>query len=313
MVASPSAVWSPLEAVGPAHQSIDELDVAIRRLARELNAGTYRLLMLVRDFDDRMGWAKWSFRHCAEWLAWRCGLSMSAAREQVRTAQALRWLPAISAAFADGRLSYSKVRALTRVAHLHDEDTLLTYALDATAVQVEERCRQIRNVAPDSVEIARRAWERRGLSVLRNAGRGTLCLMVEVPIEEGELIVQALERAVEARGVSQGPDSAAEGWQAQQADALVAVAKAYLAGGADGVGASSATPDNYQVVVHVDEAALRGGPSPDLALHGGIPRSDLPIETIKRLTCDGSVVTVVEDDRGTPLDVGRKQRRSRHR
>jgi hypothetical protein len=34
----------------------------------------------------------------------------------------------------------------------------------------------------------------------------------------------------------------------------------------------------------------------------------LPIETIKRLTCDGSVITIVENERGTPLDVGRKQR-----
>jgi len=50
--------------------------------------------------------------------------------------------------------------------------------------------------------------------------------------------------------------------------------------------------------VHVDEKSLRGG----------IGRSDLPIDTIKRLTCDGSLVTIVEDDRGTPLDVGRKQR-----
>ena len=106
--------------------------------------------MLVRDFDDRFGFAKWGLRSCAEWLAWSCGLSLSAAREKVRTAQALRGLPAISAAFADGRLSYSKVRALTRVAALHDEDLLLAYALEATAAQVEERCRQIRNVEPES-------------------------------------------------------------------------------------------------------------------------------------------------------------------
>ena len=58
------------------------------------------------------------------------------------------------------RLSYSKVRALTRVAHSHDEDLLVKHALDATAAQVEERRRQIRNVAPDSVHRARRAWER---------------------------------------------------------------------------------------------------------------------------------------------------------
>ena len=132
-------------------RSVDELDAAIGRLVRQMNADSYRMLVLVREFDDRFGWKKWTFKTCAEWLAWRASISLSAAREKVRTAHALRALPAISAAFADGRLSYRKVRALTRVAHVHDEDLLLAYALDATAPQVEERCRQIRNVAPESV------------------------------------------------------------------------------------------------------------------------------------------------------------------
>ena len=135
-----------------AQRSIDELDTAICRLARNLNVESYRMLVLVREFDDRFGWHKWSFPNCAEWLAWRCGLSISAAREKLRTAHALRGLPAISVAFADGRLSYSKVRALTRAAHDHDEDLLLAYALQATAAQVEERCRQIRNSVPESAE-----------------------------------------------------------------------------------------------------------------------------------------------------------------
>ena len=285
-------------------QSIDELDVAICRLVRQMNAESYRMLVLVREFDDRFGWAKWTFRNCAEWLAWRCGISLSAAREKVRTAQALRHLRAISAAFSDGRLSYSKVRALTRVAHEHDEDLLLAYALQATATQVEERCRQIRNVAPESQRSAQRAWQRRSLSVWRNEGTNTLRITVEVPIEEGELITRALDCAVAAGEVSTavGPDAVAEspgsGWRAQQADALVAVAKAYLDGGSAGEAERGSTADHYQVVVHVDDTALRGG----------LGRADLPIDTVKRLMCDGSVITIVEDDRGTPLDVGRKQR-----
>jgi hypothetical protein len=86
----------------------------------------------VREFDERCGWQKWGFGSCAEWLAWRCDLSLSAARENVRTAIALREMPAISSAFEDGRLSYSKVRALTRVAEYHDEESLLDYALRVT-------------------------------------------------------------------------------------------------------------------------------------------------------------------------------------
>ena len=167
-------------------QSIDDLDAAICTLAAKLNAETHRLLTLVREFDDRMGWSKWSFLNCAEWLAWRCGISLSAAREKVRTAQALRCLPAIGAAFAEGRLSYSKVRALTRVVEWHDEDVLLRYALTSTAAQVEERCRQIRNGRPESAGIAQRAWERRAVTLFRDPARGVIRMSVELPIEEGE-------------------------------------------------------------------------------------------------------------------------------
>src|SRR5690606_15779327 len=162
--------------------SIDALDTAICRLARQLNSETYRLLLLVRDFDDRFGWAKWGCRNCAEWLAWRCQLSLSTAREKVRTAQALRMMPSISAAFAEGRLSSSKVRALTRVVEFHDEEQLLEYALEATAVQVEERCRQLRNGQPQSVGGAWRAWAHRSLMVRRDPVRGTMSISVEVPI-----------------------------------------------------------------------------------------------------------------------------------
>src|SRR5690606_21299532 len=152
----------------PGDPSIDELDAAICRLSRQLNAGTYRWLVLVREFDDRMGWRKWGCRHCAEWLALRCHLSLPAAREQGRKAQALRRLPLISAAFADGRLSYSMARALTRVAERHNEEALLAHALEVTAAQLEERCREMRNSEPESVLGAQRAWERRSLTLRRN-------------------------------------------------------------------------------------------------------------------------------------------------
>jgi hypothetical protein len=283
-------------------RSVDQLDVEICRLVRQMNAESYRMLLLVREFDDRFGYAKWTFKSCAEWLAWRCGISLSAAREKVRTAQALRTLPAISAAFADGRLSYSKVRALTRVAHEHDEDLLLAYALQATAAQVEERCRQMRNVMPQSINDARRAWVGRSLTVWRNEASGTLRITVELPVEDGELIARAIDCAVAAGEVTTGvePDAfeppKGAAWRAQQADALVAIVTTYLDSG--GAGADGSPADRYQVVVHVDEQSLRGGAG----------RSDLPIDTVKRLSCDGSLITVLEDERGTPLDVGRKHR-----
>jgi hypothetical protein len=134
--------------------------------------------------------------------------------------------------------------------------------------------------------------------------RGTLRLTVELPIDDGELIARAIDCAVAAGEVAMGVEPEAIGgspkavaWRAQQADALVAVVRADLDGGGAASDTSN-TADRYQVVVHVDAESLRGGAG----------RAELPIDTIKRLCCDGSLVTVVDDERGTPLDVGRKQR-----
>ncbi len=293
---------SAVDCASTGHGSVDELDTAIGRLVRLMNADSYRMLVLIREFDDRFGWKKWSYKSCAEWLAWRAGITLSAAREKVRTAHALRSLPAITEAFAAGRLSYSKARALTRVAHSHDEDLLLAYALNASVARVEERCRQIRNVSPDSVHHARRAWHDRSLTAWRDQARGVIRLTVEVPIEDGELILRALDCAVSAGDVATdinpaADDSKGTAWCAQQADAMVVMAKAYLGGDHAG-GAARSTADHHQVVVHADATALSGG--------GG--RLDLPIDSVKRLLCDCSMVLVAEDGDGNPLDVGRKQR-----
>jgi hypothetical protein len=119
--------------------SIDDLDCAIVNLAAQINAASHDLLVLIRRFDERGGWLRWGFDNCIDWLHWRCDLSLSAAREKVRVAHALKTLPAISVAFAKGELSYSKVRALTRVANCRNEDVLLDFALHTTAARVEDR------------------------------------------------------------------------------------------------------------------------------------------------------------------------------
>jgi hypothetical protein len=201
------------------------------------------------------------------------------------------------------------VRALTRVAGARDEDLLLAYALNATAPQVEERCRQLRNVRPASTAAARHAIEQRSLTITRNPERGTLLITVELPAADGELIARALDKAVAAGDVVLGKDhvaahgearSTTDGWRAQQADALVAMARHFLRDKVDSENraTTAAVGDHYQLVVHVDAKSL----------HGGAGRADLPLETVRRLGCDGQLLALVEDDRGRPLALGRKRR-----
>jgi len=274
--------------------AIDELDCAIVNLSARINAATSELLVLIRQFDQRGGWCQWGFSNCAEWLHWRCDLSLSAAREKVRAAHALNTLPAISESFSSGELSYSKVRALTRVADRDNEQELIVFALAHTASQVEARCRELRCGTAASVDDASRSYARRSLRIHRDPVRDTMTITVDIPIEQGALIDKALDRARET-SVSNRPEFAEESWSALQADAFVEIANAYLTGND---GSSSASSDNYQVTVHVDRDALVDGNG----------RSGLPIESVKRLCCDGDTILLVEDENGEPLNIGRKTR-----
>ncbi len=271
--------------------SIDHLDRAIVSLAARINAETYELLLLIRQFDERAGWLQWGLGNCAEWLHYSCDLSMNTAREKVRVAHALKTLPGISAAFADGTVSYSKVRAMTRVVGAHNEEELLSFALDTTTSRVEERCRELRCGTVDSLGDAQRAFANRSLRVVKNAERGTVSITIELPAETGELVEKALDKA---RDDSRpGAEFVDESWSARQADALVSMASTYLSGNGD---QARNTSDDYLVTIHVDQSALTDGNG----------RSSLPIESVKRLCCDGHTVVIGEDENGEPLNIGRK-------
>jgi len=69
----------------------------------------------------------------AHWLAAVADIEPATAREWVRIGRQLRELPATADAFANGHISYSKVRALTRIATAVNERELLDMALDVPA------------------------------------------------------------------------------------------------------------------------------------------------------------------------------------
>jgi hypothetical protein len=112
-------------------RSLEELGDEIAELSAPLDAATSHLLDLIREFDAREGWGN-GFRSCAHWLNWRVGPTMGAAREHVRVARALETLPLLTSALARGERSYSKVRALTRVAGPETEERLLRIGKSGT-------------------------------------------------------------------------------------------------------------------------------------------------------------------------------------
>ena len=172
---------------------IDLLESEVVTLHERLCAEEYQFLVKLREFDLRQGWRAYHFNHCAEWLNMKCGISLSTGREKLRVAKALFFLPHISGAYQNGELSYSKVRAMTRVATDTTERELLGYARKATASQVDQHCAGLRNVQQKfSTPCANRAHDQRKLRVTPTLD-GRFLLNGELPEESARLVLKALE------------------------------------------------------------------------------------------------------------------------
>jgi len=170
---------------------LERLEAQLCELAGHLAAATARFLALVADFDARRGYESWSLPSAAAWLAWKCQLAPGTAREHVRVARALRDLPVIGGQFAAGRLSYAKVRALTRIATPDNDDCLAAMAVAMTAGQLDRFVRAHRQV---SLADDQRARKQRRVS-WRLDDEGSLHMSVRLPAAEGQVVLQALRAA----------------------------------------------------------------------------------------------------------------------
>src|ERR1700674_2170540 len=296
----------------PAPYALDELGERIATLAAQISAATYELLIMLRDFDERGGWNR-GFRSCAGWLGWRLGLDAGAAREKVRVARALAALPRLSDAMRSGQVSYSKVRALTRIATPANEGDLVSFALAGTAAHVERLVRGMRRVdrlAADQDEQLRHAA--RYLRAYTDED-GMVVVTGRLSPEAGAALLRALDAGVEQlygpcghrRGQPSGAGNEPTGevsLEQRRADALGLVAESALAAGLD----PGSRGDRYQVVVHVDAEALAGGGAGGSSwLADGTPVS---AETSRRLACDSARVVMRHATDGRVLDVGRRTR-----
>jgi hypothetical protein len=278
----------------------------ITELAGHLNAAHARWLSLIAELDRREAWAEWGVKSCAYWLNWKCGLDLGAAREKLRVAHALEGLPRIAAAMAAGHLSYSKVRAMTRVADASTEEYFLNIALHGTAHQVEKLVRAFRR-AQESQELSREAQQQANRSLFCfHDDDGSLVIRGRLPAEAGAVFLKALEAAQSALPPLENV-SAATSLQpvpphtARRADALVLMAEGFLASEQS----SLTGGDRQQIVVHVDAQTLKHDHAGRCELEEG---PGIAAETARRLACDASLVMLIENEQGEPLNVGRKTR-----
>lgn len=278
-------------------------------LSAQIHSATARLARLVSEYDTSLVWAEAGARSCPHWLAINAGFNLRTGSELVRVGHALDALPQIRAAFADGRLSFDKVRAVTYVATPNDEAMWMELALQASGSQLARICRAVRSAL--DVNDPRRADDELAHRGVRRWWRddGMLEILAVLPREDGALVMAAIDSVVKDLVAERRHAEAVETDTAERPlcesvlreDALVRICERHL---------SARCPEpvvapTRQMVVHVDEAVLRAG---DASGRSHIEDGPwLSPQSARWLACDSDVVTITERN-GKPLDVGRASR-----
>ena len=322
----------------------ERLEAEICRRAADMAAAQAGWFGLIAEFDRRSTWATWGCKSAAQWLSWQCGLSALTGREHLRVARRLEEFPATRELFAAGKVSYSKVRALTRVLTPANEATLLGYAQAGSASQLERIVRGYRQVRetnddPGDVEDKRTVWWRwDDDGMLSFGGRADTdegaAFLTALGIAHDALYPVAAPSAGPNRVPAETPDTGAQPEPpvdeppASAADATPdepaapVPAGTPLAGGgtrwADAMGvlvdtmlAAGPTPveGRGDVLIQVDLGLLAAGDNDPSGRYAARIAEGPGLDThlIERILCDCNVQAVVTGADGNPLNLGRSR------
>ncbi|ASJ75730.1 HNH endonuclease signature motif containing protein [Granulosicoccus antarcticus] len=286
----------------------------LKQLGEDISSGMADQLELLVRFDDLEGWKTSGSRHCVAWMNLELGISLQLGWEYLRVGRKVRSLPITRALFRAGKLSWSIVRLLTRVADENNEALLCHTALDASVSDVERLVNEYR-WQQDEEENKADGENARSLQQIEarsfgwsSASNGNTLIRLSLPPEVAQAFLNSVEQSLAQ--LEESDDSTTQ----RRADAAVLMAENSL----QNAGREMATADRYQVIVTVDASDLSANspeqqdqqpapnpiPSKRPTINGAGP---IAIETARRLACDCSISTITHQH-GEPLDIGRKSR-----
>ena len=267
-------------------RSLREQVVAI---GERWTAAQYRLVGLVVELDRSGEWAADGAVTCAHWIADALGVEVSTGREWLRIGRALELLPEIEASFGSGRLSYSKVRTLTRIATPDHDAELCRLALDVPAGRLGPVLAAwlAGHEEPEETDHRQRAAR---CHSWRTDPDGMVAGWYRLPPAAGRELTAAVD-AWTMRTPHPSRDVSADVWNGwpsigqQRADALVA-----LVGGG---GSEQVT----EIVMHVR--------SDGTTFDDGTP---IPASVVERIAPDSFIRALIHDAEGRPINASGRHR-----
>jgi hypothetical protein len=244
-----------------------------------------RLVLVSSKLDTSQEWALDGAPTCAHWMAEALDVEVSTAREWLRIGRALTDLDVIDAAFEEGRLSYSKVRTLTRIATPDDQEELCALAEQVPAGRLGSALAvwRARRESPEETEARQHEARRFGWQVDTD---GMVVGSLRLPPGDAAPLIAGVDALVRrnrphaSAGASRWPSIAQ-----QRADALVELLR-------NGPGGAIT-----EVVLHV-----RGD---GCTLDDGTP---IPGTVVERIAPTAFVRALIHDAQGRPIDASGRRR-----
>jgi hypothetical protein len=255
------------------------------------SSGQRELVHAVAALDASNEWSLDGAATCAHWVADALDVEVSTARDWLRVGRRLQVLPRIDRHFENGELSYSKARALTRLATPANEDELCAIAREVPAGQLARALAQwqVSRETPEQTEA--RQQTKRHLT-FRDDPDGMVAGWFRLAPGDGAVLRSAIESALVVRSQSgASADASEEGrnrWPSfaqQRADALVEL----VTGG--GMQAST------EIVLHV-----RGD---GCTLDDGTP---IPGSLVERIAPESFLRVLIHDAERRPINASGRHR-----
>lgn len=174
----------------------EQIVTDIRRSISCISFCHARVIALIDEVERRGLWAEWvGVKTLTEWVMHVASVTMHTAREYVRVMVALREMPKVKKGLADGDISFSKVREVTRLGARIGDDEALRLATLATGSQISRISQNYQQLADKIDDGPFPLFLAQDSVSMRQVGPGRTRITIELEEDEAAEIATMLDAA----------------------------------------------------------------------------------------------------------------------